>query len=140
MTLTELDNAKPGRSVGNIRHGSGQLIDTDITRGIVPESSGLAADDAKVYVATDSAGRADVAIGLEHIHDGEADLGIETFDGNDLNDLPFAQKLVLEAMRQSGVRLVSLNPEVAAIPEEALPQVGFQPDPSGETYTFSLAA
>jgi hypothetical protein len=139
MTLTELENVKPGRSVGHIRHGGGQLIDTDITRGVVPESSNFAANDAEIYVATDSLGHADVAIGLEHIHDGEADLGIETFDGKTL-DPSFAQKLVIEAMHQSGVRLASLDPNMAAITEEALPQVGFQPDPAGENYTLSLAA
>lgn len=140
MTLTELEKAKPGPSVGHIRHGGGQLIDTDITRGIVPESSDLAAEDADVYVTTDSQGRADIAIGLEHIHDGQADLGIEALDGESLSDPSFMQKVVVEAMHQSGVQLASVNPEVAAVPEEALSQAGFHPDPSGETYTLSLAA
>ncbi len=141
MTLTELENAKPGPSVGRIRHGGGQLIDTNITKGVVPESSDLAADDAEVYVTTNSAGQGDIAIGLEHIHEGEADLGIEAINGEALSrDPSFMQKLVVEAMHQSGVQCASLDPEVAAIPEADLPQVGFQPDPSGETYTLSLAA
>ncbi len=140
MTLTELEKAKPGPSVGHIRHGGAQLIDTDITKGIVPESSNLAAEDTDVYVITDSRGRADIAIGLEHIHDGRADLGIEAIDRGSLSDPSYMQKVVVEAMHQSGVQIADLNPEVADVDEKALPQAGFQPDESGDTYTFSLAA
>jgi hypothetical protein len=140
MTLTELAMAKPGKTLGHIRHGRGQLTDTDIAVGVVPESSTLSAEDARVYVTTDSRGRAAAAIALENIHDGHADLGIEALDEKALADSAFTQKLVVEAMRQSGVDYATLSPQVATIPRDALPQVGFHADPSGDTYSFSLAA
>lgn len=139
MTLTELAMAKPGETVGHVRHGGGQLIDTDVARGLVPESSDLAAKDARVYVATNSLGGADVVIGLEHIRDGEAELGIEAVQRGALRDPVFMQRLVIEAMAQSGVQHVSLDPGLATVPKEALPRIGFYPDASGDTYNFSTA-
>ena len=139
MTLTELAMAKPGETLGHVRHGGGQLTETDVTRGVMPESSDLAASDARVFVTTDALGRPDVIIGMQHIHDGKAELGIETIERGSLKDPSFMQKLVVDAMARSGVEHVSLDPQVVAVPERILPQAGFQPDAAGEAYTFSVA-
>jgi hypothetical protein len=132
MTLTDLEKVKPGPSVGHIRHGRGQLIDIDVARGIVPESSDLADEDARVFVTTDNAGAVDVAIGLENIAEGEADLAILNLDGDPL----FNRKLMTEVMRQSDVRVGNLNPELADAPAPVLQAMGFQQGPSGD-YTFA---
>lgn len=140
MTSTELELVKPGETVGHIRCGGGQLIDIDIAEGVAPEASTLAAEDSRVFVTTDSMGHADVAVGLEHIHDGQAVIGIEAAGGRSLQDPEFVQKLLKEVMAKSEVSRASINPQAAPIPEEALPRIGFIPDATGEAYTFSLAA
>ncbi|HVX48112.1 MAG TPA: hypothetical protein VHA05_02030 [Candidatus Saccharimonadales bacterium] len=130
---------RPGETVGSIRHGGGQLVEIDIAEGIAPAASTLTAPDAKAFVATDSMGNAEVAIGLEDIHDGHATIGIESVTGRGL-DVILTQKLVIDAMARAEVKHATISPQVASIPKEALPQIGFLPDGAGEDYTLSLAA
>jgi len=140
MTLTDLAMVRPGETVGSIRHGEGgHLAEVDVAEGIVPAASTLTAKDAKAFVTTDSMGNPDVAIGLEGIHDGHATIGIESIGGKSLN-IVFVQKFITDAMARSEVKRASINPRVASIPKEALPQIGFRPDEAGEDYTLSLAA
>ena len=141
MTSTELALVTPGETVGYIRHGGAQITETDITLGTAPDTSTLAAEDARVFVTTDDMGKPDIAVGYEGIHDGQAVIGIESISGRGLEETSFVQRLITETMAKSNVKLASLSPNaVASIPKEALPQIGFHLDDSGEDYTFSLTA
>lgn len=135
MTLTELAEAKPGDPLGSIRHGGGQLIDTPVAKGILPEPHG----DLEVLVALDNMGRPEAAVGIENIQDGQGDLGIEIQEGGTTDPI-FMQRLVVQAMEQSGVKCAVLDPEATTVPKEILPKAGFHADASGESFTFLRAA
>ncbi len=136
MTLTQLADARPGALLGNIRHGGGQVIETAAVEGILPDPHG----DLEVLLALDSMGKTEMAVGVENIHDGIGEVGIEIPEGKDIKDPILMNRIITMAMERSGVKHGSLNPKVATLPKDILPKVGFYPDPAGDTYTLSLAA
>jgi hypothetical protein len=139
MTLTELGSVEPGDPLGAFRYNAGAaVIDSTINEGIAPQSSSLAAGDAEAYVAIDDTGREIAAVGLEHIHDGQAELGIESRRGSIENNPTLMRSVIRSAMKRSGVTVGTLDSELVDmldIPEDRWKEIGFLPDSSGN-YTF----
>lgn len=142
MTLTELENVKLGDPLGIVRYNAGgAIVDSTLQRGIAPESSSLATDDAETYVATDDFGQRVAVVALKHIHDGKAELGVESIDSSIGSNTELMRSVIRTAMQRNGVTVGTLDPELVDlldVPPEQWQNIGFLPDDSGH-YTFTGA-
>ncbi len=142
MTLTELGSVEAGDPLGLIRYQAGAaLAESPLKEGVAPKSSSLSAEDAQSYVVTDDMGNPLVALGLQHIHDGRAELGLESRSGNLESHVSLMRGVVRDAMRRNGIKIGHLDPELVDmldVPADQWQQIGFAPDSSGH-YTFTGA-
>lgn len=139
MTLTELGSVEAGDPLGSIRYQAGAvLVESPLKEGIAPKSSSLSAEDAHSYVVTDDMGNPVVALGLQHIHDGRAELGLESRSGNLESHVSLMRGAVRDGMRRNGVQVGVVGPELVDmldVPQDKWQAMGFLPDSSG-AYTF----
>ena len=139
MTLTELGSVEPGDPLGSVRYQAGAaLVESPLKEGVAPESSSLSAEDAHSYVVTDDMGHPVVALGIQHIHDGRAELGLESRIGDLESHVSLMRSVVRDAMHRNGVQVGVVGPELVDmldVPQDKWRDMGFLPDSSG-AYTF----